>query len=83
VFNLKRVPWIDTSGITSLMALKKRALDRGGDVVLLNPTGKTARILRSCLIQTYIRIYEDELTAVGSIRPSVARTSLDRAAGPA
>ncbi len=72
VFNLKRVPWIDTSGITSLVASKKWALDKGGDVVLLNAVGKTGRILRSCLIQMYIKIHEDELTAVGSFRQSAS-----------
>lgn len=78
VFNIKHVPWIDTSGITCLVASRKRALDRGGDVVLLKPGGKTARILRSCLIQTYIKFYDDELTAVGSLETLIAPASLDR-----
>ncbi len=68
VINLKHVPWIDTSGITALVASKKRALDKGSDVVLLSPAGKTARILMSSLIQMYIKVYDNEPEAVGSIR---------------
>ena len=66
VVNLKNVPYIDTSGITQLVAAKKRCMDKDGDVKLLMPSKTAYRILASVALHTWFEILDTEAKAVGS-----------------
>ena len=39
IMNMKNVEYIDSSGLGTLVAIQKRALQNGGNVIIKNPIG--------------------------------------------
>jgi anti-sigma B factor antagonist len=46
VVDLEHVAFIDSAGVRELVKAHHRALDRGGDLVLRNPSGACQRVLQ-------------------------------------
>jgi anti-sigma B factor antagonist len=66
VLDLEKVRFMDTSGLGELVAWKKRALERGGDVRLLRPRNHVRDVLELTALTAVFQIFEDEAEAVAS-----------------
>ncbi|MBP7146893.1 MAG: STAS domain-containing protein [Acidobacteria bacterium] len=66
LLDLHRVDFIDSAGLSALVAAKKRAVERGGDIKILRPSER----VRSLLVLTYLTrvfdLHDDEAGAVAS-----------------
>lgn len=70
---LGEVTFIDSIGLTTLVRALRQVRDRGGDLVLANPTPTTLRVLELVGLTQVFRITADEpATSVDDCRPSVA-----------
>jgi anti-sigma B factor antagonist len=66
VLNMQHVPWLDTSGISALVVVKKRAMKQGGDVRLLRLSGRVREELKLVHLLEVFQTFEDETQAIGS-----------------
>ena len=66
VLNLKGVDYIDSAGIGELVACKKRAVAKGGDVKLLMPSEGVYKVLSIVSLHLIFQILSDETQAVTS-----------------
>lgn len=66
LLDLRHVTFIDSSGLGELVASKKRALERGGDIKILRPGKRVRELLAMTLLTRIFEIYEDEAAAVAS-----------------
>jgi anti-sigma B factor antagonist len=66
LLNLKEVDYIDSAGIGELVACKKRATAKGGDVRLLMPKGTVYNVLSMVGLHLVFKIEDEEAKAVGS-----------------
>jgi len=66
LLDLRHVTFIDSAGLGELVASKKRALERGGDIKLLQPAKRVRELLVMTLLTRIFEIHEDEATAVSS-----------------
>lgn len=66
LLNLEKVSYMDSAGIGELVACYKRAKDKGGEVKLLNPSGKVYDLLSLTKLEEVFDTHKDELEAVGS-----------------
>lgn len=66
VLNLAKVRFIDSAGLGQLIACRKRTLDRGGDIKLLNPGKQVHEVLVMTLLADVFEIHTDEDEAVAA-----------------
>jgi len=66
LLDLRHVTFIDSAGLGELVASKKRALERGGDIKILQPAKRVREILVMTLLTRIFEIHEDESTAFSS-----------------
>jgi anti-sigma B factor antagonist len=66
VINMEGVPWLDTGGISALLACKRWASKMGGDVKLLKLSDHVWKVLVIAYLHRNFDIFDDELKAVGS-----------------
>jgi anti-sigma B factor antagonist len=64
VLNMEAIEYMDTSGIVVLVACKKRAKSKGGDVKLVRPSRKVLEILSILNLHLVFEIFEDESKAI-------------------
>ncbi len=68
LLNLGRVKFIDSAGLGELIACKKRAAERGGDIKILRPGGQVEKLLALTLLTDLFEIHRDEEAAVASFK---------------
>ncbi len=66
LLNLRKVPYMDSSGIGEMVACYKAARDKNGTVKLLNPSEKVSDLLQITRLETVFEIYRDEKEALRS-----------------
>jgi anti-sigma B factor antagonist len=66
ILDLRHVTFIDSAGLGELVASKKRALERGGDIKILQPAKRVRELLVMTLLTRVFEIHEDEAKAIGS-----------------
>jgi len=64
VVSLKGVEYVDSAGIGELVAAKKRAVEKKGDVKLLMPNQTVYKVLSMLSLHLIFEIHEDEAKAV-------------------
>jgi len=68
VLDLHKVRFIDSAGLGELVAWKKRALERGGDVRLLRPRDRVREMFVLTTLSSIFQIFDAEAEAVASFR---------------
>ena len=68
VLDLEKVRFMDSAGLGELVAWKKRAMDRGGDVRLLRPRDRVREVLELTALTRVFEIFETEAEAVAGFR---------------
>ena len=66
VFDLQRIPLIDSAGLELLLDVGDRCTNRGGALHLAAPNALCQDILRATLLTDRFTIFRDALSAVGS-----------------
>ncbi len=66
VLNLARVSYMDSAGIGELVACYKRSREKGGELKLLNPSGKVYDLLQLTKLEEIFETFRDEAKAVQS-----------------
>ena len=66
LLNLEKVSYMDSAGIGELVACYKRAKEKGGNVKLLNPSGKVFDLLQLTKLEEVFETYRDEKEALVS-----------------
>jgi len=66
LLNLEKVSYMDSAGIGELVAVFKRAREKGGTVKLLRPSGKVEDLLQLTKLWEVFEIFNEEAPAVGS-----------------
>jgi anti-sigma B factor antagonist len=64
VISLKGVDYVDSAGIGELVAAKKRAVEKKGDVKLLMPNQTVYNVLSMLSLHLIFEIHQDEAKAV-------------------
>jgi len=64
IINLKEVDYVDSAGIGELIASKKRAVEKKGDVKLLMPSQTVYKVLSMLSLHLIYEIFQDETKAV-------------------
>lgn len=66
VLNLQGVEYIDSAGLGELVACKKRAAAKGGDVKLIMPSESVYKVLSIVSLHLVFEIFDSEAKAIGS-----------------
>lgn len=66
LLNLSKVSYMDSAGIGELVACYKRSREKGGELKLLNPSGKVADLLQLTKLEEIFETFRDEETALKS-----------------
>ncbi len=66
LINLEMVSYMDSAGIGELVACRKKTMDLGGSVKLLNPSGKVSDLLHLTKLEEIFEIHRDEERALGT-----------------
>ena len=66
LLNLSRVSYMDSAGIGELVACYKRARENGGQLKLLNPSGKVFDLLQLTKLEEIFETHRDERDALKS-----------------
>lgn len=66
VLDLEKVRFIDSAGLGELIACKKRAQERSGDIKILHPGPQVEEVLVLTLLTQVFEIYKSEGDAVAS-----------------
>ena len=66
LLNLARVSYMDSAGIGELVACYKRSREKGGELKLLNPSGKVYDLLQLTKLEEIFETFRDEAKAVQS-----------------
>ena len=66
VLNLARISYMDSAGIGELVACYKRSRERGGQLKLLNPSGKVYDLLQLTKLEEIFETFRDEGEAIQS-----------------
>jgi anti-sigma B factor antagonist len=64
--NLSGVDYIDSAGLGELVACKKRASAKGGDVKLIMPSESVYKVLSIVSLHLVFEIFDSEAKAIGS-----------------
>ena len=70
VLDLEKVTFLDSAGLGELIAWRKRTVERGGDIVLLRPTGKVRELLIMLHLDRMFRIFDAETEAKAAFGPA-------------
>ena len=65
VYNMSRVPWVDSSGVGEVVACRNRVVDRDGQIKVVLE-GKAHDIFVKSELQKVMEIYEDLEEALAS-----------------
>ncbi len=66
LLNLRKVPYVDSTGIGEMVACYKAVRDKNGTVKLLNPSEKVSDLLQITRLEEVFETYRDENEALGS-----------------
>jgi anti-sigma B factor antagonist len=66
LLSLDKVGFVDSAGLGEVVACYKRALEKGGTIKILRPSGKVADLLSLTRITEIFEIYQDEGEAIAS-----------------
>lgn len=66
LLNLAKISYMDSAGIGELVACYKRAREKGGELKLLNPSGKVFDLLQLTKLEEIFETHRDEGQAVKS-----------------
>jgi anti-sigma B factor antagonist len=66
LLNLSKISYMDSAGIGELVACYKRAREKGGELKLLNPSGKVEDLLQLTKLEEIFETFRDEATALKS-----------------
>jgi len=66
VLNLQGIEYIDSAGLGELVACKKRATAKGGDVKLVMPSESVYKVLSIVSLHLVFEIFDSEAKAIGS-----------------
>ena len=66
LLNLAKISYMDSAGIGELVACYKRAREQGGELKLLNPSGKVFDLLQLTKLEEIFETHRDEAEAVKS-----------------
>jgi anti-sigma B factor antagonist len=66
IFNMRHVPWLDTSGMTALVVAKKRAMKMGGNLKLVKLSPKVVEELKMVRLLEVFDVFDDEAQAIES-----------------
>ncbi len=66
VLNLARISYMDSAGIGELVACYKRSREKGGQLKLLNPSGKVYDLLQLTKLEEIFETFKDEGEAIQS-----------------
>ena len=66
LLNLRKVPYMDSSGIGEMVACYKAARDKNGTVKLLNPTKRVSDLLQITRLEKVFETFQDEKEALRS-----------------
>lgn len=66
VLNLARISYMDSAGIGELVACYKRSREKGGQLKLLNPSGKVYDLLQLTKLEEIFESFRDEGEAIQS-----------------
>jgi len=66
LLNLSKVSYMDSAGIGELVACYKRSREKGGELKLLNPSGKVEDLLQLTKLEEIFETFRDEATALKS-----------------
>ena len=66
LLNLKKVDYIDSSGLGEIVACKKRAVEKGGDVKLLHPNARVHELFHLSKLTEIFQIFQEEAEAINS-----------------
>jgi anti-sigma B factor antagonist len=69
VLDLERVSYVDSSGLGTIVACRKSALDKGAEVVLLKPVGKVFDLLQLTGLWEILPVFSDEGEALAVVPP--------------
>jgi len=67
--NLEEVPWVNSTGLGTLIAGYTSVKREGGTLKLLNVTDRIQSILMITRLGTIFETYDDEAEALGSFKP--------------
>jgi len=68
LLNVADVPFLDSAGLGAIVLAYQRVLEREGEMALLAPSSHVRRLLTVARLTQKIPIFEDEKTAVASLR---------------
>ena len=66
LLSLDKVGFVDSAGLGEVVACYKRALEKGGTIKILRPSGKVADLLSLTRITEIFEVYQDEGEAIAS-----------------
>ncbi|MSR88557.1 MAG: anti-sigma factor antagonist [Candidatus Margulisbacteria bacterium] len=66
ILDMSNISYIDSSGLWSLFESQKKAEQKYGKIVLLNPTKDVARVLDVTKMSTKINVFTNETDAIKS-----------------
>ena len=66
LLNLSRISYMDSAGIGELVACYKRAREKGGELKLLNPSGKVFDLLQLTKLEEIFETHRDEAEGIKS-----------------
>jgi anti-sigma B factor antagonist len=66
VLNMQGVEYIDSAGLGELVACKKRAAAKGGNVKLIMPNESVYKVLSIVSLHLVFEIFDSEAKAIGS-----------------
>ena len=66
VLNMQGVEYIDSAGLGELVACKKRASAKGGNVKLVMPSESVYKVLSIVSLHLVFEIFDNEAKAIGS-----------------
>ena len=66
VFDISRIPLLDSAGLESLLDARDRCQKLGGSIVLASPNPLCRDILRINGIDKEINVYDDKVKSLGS-----------------
>jgi len=66
ILSMQGVEYIDSAGLGELVACKKRAAAKGGDVKLVMPSESVYKVLSIVSLHLVFEIFDSEAKAIGS-----------------
>jgi anti-sigma B factor antagonist len=68
ILNLEKVDYIDSSGLGQLVSIWTSVRSRNGNIVLLRPTERVRRLLRTTALYIVFDVFDDEERARVHVR---------------